>query len=578
MTDAHFKGNRHSVRDIAGNVMQDISGLTFEFSPAIIDTTKPIQDGEMIIPADKWYRHGENLDFVLVYDEPVVVEGPAPYLILDFTNSEELGPTTSGGATLLPDDDNNPRTHRFRYTLDEEIYDDNGIDLPSSMSVPSATQFTDIAGNPVERTLSVGAQNLANVKVDSVLEEISVNQITSDNNGIYMANEYATLLVEFNREVKMKGMQKMLIRKPNGETFWSDWARSFDFLNIHGFRFTTRAIHDGQNFVGVHLEEVENIIDRFGKPFPAGNFDIPVEGLRIDTQPPRLIWGEEYDSNQEKKSHTWSWTCQDMGSCSYRHAFSEQRNHYFTTEEGQEAFNGTATYTTPASLTGEYYIHVQARDEAGNISHVFTKKIKLDNASPRVSSILVPSDNTYGKGAKLKFSLIFDKEVTVDSSGGIPSLALTIGQNTRAALYSRGSGGSQLTFEYITQEIEESVTGISLDENISLNGGSIQDSLGNSAALALANIPSLEGIQVNADLPGITIDQAPPYINEENKDRYEVFGSCSEDQASVQLSYIASGVTNSISSVTCNQGGVGVWHYQFSQHLRRALSFNGPPQ
>lgn len=122
----------------------------------------------------------------------------------------------------------------------------------------------------------------------------------------------------------------------------------------------------------------------------------------------------------------------------------------------------------------------------------------LDHTGPAVGSVAVPADGTYAAGNSLDFTINFNEAVTVNTSGGTPSLAITLNTGgTVNANYVSGSGSSALVFRYTVVAGNADADGVSV-VSLSLNGGALQDAAGNNATLALNSIGSTAGVLVSA--------------------------------------------------------------------------------
>ena len=138
--------------------------------------------------------------------------------------------------------------------------------------------------------------------------------------------------------------------------------------------------------------------------------------------------------------------------------------------------------------------------------------IRIDTAAPAVERVWSPNaTGTYTAGDTIRIVVDFNETVTVDSSGGAPSLTLETGETDRAASYASGSGTQNLAFEYTVAPGDDS-GGRPLDyagtSALSLNGGSIRDVAGNDAALALPDTGSAGSLAGS----GIAVDAAPPQV------------------------------------------------------------------
>ncbi len=85
-------------------------------------------------------------------------------------------------------------------------------------------------------------------------------------------------------------------------------------------------------------------------------------------------------------------------------------------------------------------------------------------------------DNTYTRGETFFTSMVFDRDVAVDATGGRPRVALEIGDSTRYATYWGPARGrpQELQFVYVVQAGDRDADGVSIKANgLSANGGSI---------------------------------------------------------------------------------------------------------
>lgn len=117
------------------------------------------------------------------------------------------------------------------------------------------------------------------------------------------------------------------------------------------------------------------------------------------------------------------------------------------------------------------------------------KAIVIDGVAPGVSTNAVNSttaDGTYILGDTISISITFSEDVTVDTTGGTPTLKLETGSTDRTAGYVSGSGSSTLLFSYTVQSGDATTDlDYSATNALTLNGGTIQDTVGNEATLTL---------------------------------------------------------------------------------------------
>jgi trimeric autotransporter adhesin len=174
--------------------------------------------------------------------------------------------------------------------------------------------------------------------------------------------------------------------------------------------------------------------------------------------------------------------------------------------------SGTSWTVTVNAITGEGTLRLDLVDDdtilgvanalggpgAGNGSFATGEAYTIDATAPLVTAVAVPANGTYVLGDVLQFTVTFDEAVVVDTSGGAPSIGLTVGAIPRDAAYVSGSGSIALAFSYTVQAGDVDGDGIVLAAAIGSNGGTLRDAAGNDAVLALNGVPSTAGILVSA--------------------------------------------------------------------------------
>ncbi|MFC7332316.1 DUF4347 domain-containing protein, partial [Rhodocista pekingensis] len=125
---------------------------------------------------------------------------------------------------------------------------------------------------------------------------------------------------------------------------------------------------------------------------------------------------------------------------------------------------------------------------------------------PDVTSVTLPPNGTYKIGDNLTFTVNFDQAVTVDTSGGTPRIALTVGSTTTYAEYVSGSGSAALAFSYTVGTGDADADGIAVSAGaIDPAGGTLTGTTGSvNADPDLGTIGSLAGVKVDGVRPTIT--------------------------------------------------------------------------
>jgi hypothetical protein len=141
------------------------------------------------------------------------------------------------------------------------------------------------------------------------------------------------------------------------------------------------------------------------------------------------------------------------------------------------------TATSPAGAAGTVNVTVttpggtSATPSAAQFTYLTTTTIT------EVSTTALPG--TYGPGTVIPITVQFSEPVTVDTTGGTPTLALN-SSGTASAAYASGSGTNSLTFIY-TVAVGDSSPDLDYASTsaLSLNGGTIRDASASAAALTL---------------------------------------------------------------------------------------------
>ena len=146
-----------------------------------------------------------------------------------------------------------------------------------------------------------------------------------------------------------------------------------------------------------------------------------------------------------------------------------------------------AAFTAPA--TGEDVTHAfrltatgeGARSSGSSNRHRATADIAVRVAAgPKVAGVAFASvkpggnERLYRAGETIEVALRFDREVTVETAGGTPEVALSLDADSRAAAWRGGSGSRVLTFGYVVQQQDRALNGVGVVANsLALNGGRI---------------------------------------------------------------------------------------------------------
>ncbi|WP_312648373.1 S-layer homology domain-containing protein [Aminipila sp.] len=167
---------------------------------------------------------------------------------------------------------------------------------------------------------------------------------------------------------------------------------------------------------------------------------------------------------------------------------------------------GELSFTPNPTKEGSATITVYLKDDGGTAnggvdsSASQTFVITVTKPAAKVNSVSVPTNKTYITGENLDFTVNFDRPIMVSTVGGTPyiSIILNSGGSVNAS-YLSGSGTTALVFRYTVVSGNNDNDGISMNNQIFLNGSTITDGQGNVAILTLNNIGSTNSVIVNTN-------------------------------------------------------------------------------
>jgi hypothetical protein len=158
------------------------------------------------------------------------------------------------------------------------------------------------------------------------------------------------------------------------------------------------------------------------------------------------------------------------------------------TNYGTQALTGSGTITTnPQQVTGfnvsglsdgSLFLAVTLRDSSNNTSLPQVSSKQKDATSPYITNVSV-TNGSYTVSSYLPITFQISENVSIS---GTPKISLDVGGTTRDATYHAGSStSSSLVFRYQVQANDNDPDGIVMAfSSVNLNGGSINDSFGNS--------------------------------------------------------------------------------------------------
>ena len=486
--------NGGTVEDAANNA----ASLTF----TVPDTSAVLVDGidaaiaSITAPANGTYIAAQNIDFVVNFTYPVTI-----------TNTPRIQ-LTVGAATLYANYSSGSGTTAitFRYTVGTGHLDADGITTVGPSILLNGGFIQDQFGDNATRTFT--GTNYPNVRVDAVLPTIS--SVTAPANNTYTTSTNADFIVNFSESVTLTGGTPRLTLTVGAATRYATYlsgagtaAWTFRYtptigdLDTNGIAMTSALDPNGSTISDIATNNMTNFA--LTPPVLTGILvDAVVPTITSITPPASQTYGLATNLNftvNFSESVTVTGTPSlslNIGGASKSATYvsgsgSSALVFRYTVVVNDYDSNGVDT-TSPLVITSASIKDASNNDAVLTFTGTNYPGVLVDALPPAVSSVTIPPAATYKPTNILEFSVTFNKNVTVNTAGGTPSVDLTIGANTRKANYTSGSGTAILVFQYTLVVGDDDYDSISANTTLQLNGGTIRDALGNNASLALGTL------------------------------------------------------------------------------------------
>ena len=405
-------------------------------------------------------------------------------------------------------------------TLDPAVeHGQTGIRV--SYTVPTgtgATPIQDTAGNDAD---SFNNRQVSNNTGDTTGPAVETVSITSNpgSDATYAAGETIQATVTFDETVVVTGRPRLTLKVGGRD-------RTADYQSVTGgaVRFEYQVVAGDSDPDGVSIEA--NRLSRGGGTIRDGSQNDAVlehDALADNTQhkvdgvAPVLVDPDAAVVN----GATLTLTYDEALNGSSRPATSA-----YTVSGGSETptvtrvrVNESAVMLTlvPAVEHGETDLRVSYRpganpiqDLVGNEAGVLTDR-EVDNRTPDTTAPSIEgieltsdpgNDETYAAGEVIAVRVRYNEPVRVDTTGGTPTLNLTVGNRSKTAGARSGPESTEVVFVYEVERGEVDEDGVSIARGrISLNGGTIRDDGNNNAALSHDGLTADSGHRVDGVEP-----------------------------------------------------------------------------
>lgn len=481
------------VADTAGN-------LSAPAGTILVDQTAPaplrIAIGSAMGAQNGTLNAGDSIDISVTMSETVFVSG-TPRLALRIGADSVEANYVAGSAS---------NTLHFRYTVQPDQNDANGISVPAGRLLLDGAGITDAAGNPVTPTHAGMADNPAYLVDTAAPVASAAATLDAAGNATVRSSEAGTVylvaadatdgtptaeLLSHARSAAITTPGRDTLVTTNGLTDGSYLVFAADAAgNISPAASTTLTI----NRNGPAIERITLDAGAHAGPLVAGD----VVHARVTLSEPTVVTGSPQ-------------LALDIGGTSVQAAYvsgngSNVLQFAYTISTGLHDANGVSVRANSLTLNGG---SVSDGSLAASLVHAAladNAALQVDSVAPQVRNITLAAASPAGTGlhagSVVNATVNLSEAITVS---GTPQLALKIGAASVLADYVSGSGSTALMFACTIAPGQSDADGISIDANsVRLNGATLVDAAGNHALIGHAAVADDRRLTVDANAPLIT--------------------------------------------------------------------------
>ena len=458
-------------------------------SAMLVDATTPTITS-ITPPVNDTYANGEQINFVMNFSEIVNVTG-SPRVALDIGGLTRYATYVSGSGSA---------SLTFRWTVQPNEEDTNGIQITSSSIDPNGGLIKDRGGNTANYDISGIIPTLSTVYVDGISPSITSVTIPA---GTYTLGQTVTATVVFNEAVQVSGGNPTItgiFDQAGGGTDFTyqsgtgSTTLTFDYTVIAGDRDADGvALSANINLGAASL--TDNNGNSANLALSSTSFPtVLLNTVNLNVAITNPTSGEYINQNTNSSTYAINGTCGDVSA-----TYDIQINGVSAAGQLGVSCDGTnlsGTFDSTGIAEITFNLTVVATDAFSNSATSAPVSLTKDTVAPSIASVTPPANANYEFNDNVNFTLNFSEAVSVTGS----RLSITAGASTVYANYNSGSGTSTPVYNYTIGATDYDNDGIAVVSPLELNGGSITDIAGNSATLTFAP-PATASITFNDGTP-----------------------------------------------------------------------------
>ncbi|TWV95686.1 Ig-like domain-containing protein [Chitinophaga pinensis] len=476
-----------------GNQASNTLSLTY-------DATAPVVTS-VAVPPNGYYKAGDVLNFTVNFNENITVAG-TPQLSLTIGSTVVNASYTAANGTNGMD---------FAYTVVDGDQDMDGITI-GTLTLNGGT-IKDAATNDVNLTLNSVAPTTG-IFVNTTSATVALTTTAAA-----LVNAPFTVTATFSEAVT--GLTAGDFTVTNGT------ASALQTTNNITYTVTITPTADGTVTVQLPAAAAVNIgnnatqasntlsVDYDATAPVVTSVAVPVNGNYKSGEPLNFIvrFSEDIILNTIGGNPALTLT---VGTATVNATYTgtngaDGLNFTYTVQNGDFDQNGIAI--NALTLNGAAIQDAATNNATLTLNNVGnTSLVLVDGIVPTVTSVTVPANGYYKAGNALNFTVRFSENITLNTTGGSPTLALTIGTATVNATYTGMDNADGLNFAYTVVTGDQDMDGITVGA-LALNGATIQDATTNNADLTLNNVGNTANVRVNTTTATVVLTAPATLVN-----------------------------------------------------------------
>ena len=524
-------GSASVMADFEGNFSSGVASATHSFTYTVVDENGALS------------ATGLNLNNVLIRDSASneLIAPSFPLNISGVTVDTVLPVVTVSLDAALADSWtwSCSETCEYRHAIDEAAGTDTltgswnslvGATAPGGVNTIHYVhvQAIDPAGN---ESAVVHGESITTTVEDTTAPTI---RTVSMGAGFHVQDEKLNFTVDFSEPVTVTGSPTMTISIGSTTDIAAAFTGTAGETSVTlSFEYTVAANLEGEvQVTGFAVDGSNKIEDGAGNAVANPDSPFAVQGGSVDSTPP-IISGVE-DDDVPQVSKVWTWSCSEE--CTYQWEANDDPDFVFSDEE----FTTVITHTE--NTEGVRYLHLRAKDAAGNLSAPLKVYVTiLDSTRPRVTEVVASDLKGYKDGDTIVLQVSFDEEVKVL---GNVTLSLNVGSAQFTGDLDTLNTTHEFSYDVTSGDngaLETTGFETDVDNRIVDDAGNLVDE---------ANFPlTVAGVYMDTQAPTVTIlNGTDEDITDDNADAYPVRGTCDE---SGDLVISLNGTDLPVQSITC---------------------------